>query len=68
MSVIAKKRTWLSLIVGLGCGMLLFMMIPLISPLDATIMNVVLAFVGGGMFFLGLGAISNLILNKTSLV
>ena len=53
---------------GLGIGMLLFMMIPIISPLDATIINVVLSLVGGIMFSIGLGAISNFILKKIRLI
>lgn len=48
--------------------MLLFTMIPMICPLDSTIMNVILALAGGTLFSVGIGAISNLILNKTSLV
>lgn len=68
MSVAAKQRTWLSMIVSLGTGMLLFMMIPMMTPLDAGIMNVVLCLAGGAVFSAGLGAVSNLILRKTSLV
>lgn len=67
-SVISKERLWMSLVAGLGIGMLLFMMIPIISPLDATMMNVVLSFVGGTLFAIGLGAISNLILKKGRLI
>ncbi len=68
MSVAAKQRTWLFMIVSLGAGMLLFMMIPALTPLNAGIMNVVLCLAGGVVFSAGLGAISNLILSKTSLV
>ncbi len=38
-------RTWLAMIVSLGAGMLLFMMIPALMPLNAVIMNV--GFVSG---------------------
>ena len=68
MSVIAKQRTWLSIVGSLCVGMLLFMMIPMLTPLDSGIMNVVLCLAGGGMFSVGLGAISNQVLKKTSLV
>lgn len=68
MSVAAKQRTWLAMIASLGAGMLLFMMIPMLTPLDAGIMNVILCLAGGVVFSAGLGAISNLILRKTSLV
>ncbi len=63
-SVIAKQRTWLGMVISFAVAMLLFAMIPMITPLDATIMNVVLCLVGGALFSLGLGAIGNLILKK----
>ena len=68
ISVAAKHRSWLSICCSLGGGMLLFMMIPMLTPLDAGIMNAVLCIAGGVMFSFGLGAASSLILNKTSLV
>lgn len=68
MSVVGKDKLWLSLIAGLGLSMLLFMMIPIISPLNANIMNVVLGILGGVIFAFGMGAISNIILKKTSLI
>ena len=68
MSVIGKSRTWLSLVGGLAVSMLLFMMIPIISPLDSNIGNVLIALIGGMLFTIGLGAVSNQILKKTSLV
>ena len=67
-SVIGKAKTWLSIIVSIGISMLMFTMIPMISPLDSTIINVVLCFVGGLLFSIGLGIISNTILKKTRLV
>lgn len=68
MSVIAKDKTWLSIILSMMTGMLLFMMIPALTPLDATIMNVVLCLAGGVLFTLGFGAISNRILKKNNIV
>lgn len=68
MSVVAKQKTWLSMILSFMVGMLLFMMIPMITPLDSTMMNVILCLAGGAIFSVGLGGISGLILNKTSLV
>ncbi|MGN1445527.1 MAG: ABC transporter permease [Eubacteriales bacterium] len=67
-SVAAKQRLWLSIIGSLCSSMLLFTMIPMITPLDSSFMNVILCLVGGGLFGLGLGAVSNVILKKTSLV
>lgn len=68
MSVAGKQKAWLSLILSLGVGMLFFTMIPMLTPLDATILNVALCMVGAALFGAGLGAVSNLVLKKTSLV
>ena len=68
MSIIAKEKIWLSLVVGLGAGMLLFMMVPIITPLNSGFINIILTFIGGGLFSLGLGAISNIVLKKTNLI
>ena len=68
MSVIAKQKVWLSILLSMMTGMFLFMMIPMLSPLNATAMNVLLCAVGGVGISAGLGAISNQVLKKTSLV
>ena len=68
ISVAAKQKAWLALCGSLGGGMLLFMMVSMITPLSSTIMNVVLCLAGSAMFAFGLGAISNKVLKKTSLV
>ena len=68
ISVAAKQKAWLAICGSLGGGMLLFMMVGMITPLSATILNVVLCLAGGVLFAIGLGAISNRILQKTSLV
>ena len=68
MSVIARPRSWMSILLSLFAGMLLFMMIPMMSPLDAGIMQVGLCLAGGAMFSLGLGAVSTGILKRVSLV
>ena len=68
VSVAAKQKAWLCLCGSLGAGMLLFMMVSMITPLGSTMMNVVLCLVGGALFAFGLGAISNTVLKKTSLV
>ena len=68
VSVAAKQKAWLSLCGSLGAGMLLFMMISVITPLDSTIINVILCLVGGALFATGLGAVSNVVLKKTSMV
>ena len=68
ISVAAKQKAWLSICGSLGGGMLLFMMVSMITPLGSTVINVVLCAAGGAMFAFGLGAASNAVLKKTSLV
>ena len=68
VSVAAKQKAWLALCGSLGAGMLLFMMVPIVTPLGSTMMNMVLCLAGGVLFAVGLGAISNSVLKKTSLV
>ena len=68
ISVAAKQKTWLCICGSLGGGMLLFMMVSMITPLGSTFVNVALCLVGGILFALGLGAISRIVLKKTSLV
>ena len=68
MSVIGKQKSWLSICLSLGIGMFLFMVISIASPLDAGIIHIILCLVGSVGFAVGMGAISNLILKKTSLV
>ncbi len=68
MSVMAKQRTWLSMCLSLAVGMLLFMMIPMLTPLDAGFMNVILCLAGGLLFAFGLGSISRLVLKKKDIL
>ena len=67
-SVFAKQKLWLSLILAFGIGMLMFMMIPIITPLNSTFINVLLCLVGSILFSIGIGFGSKAILDKTSLV
>jgi len=48
--------------------MFMFMMIPMLTPLNANLMHVILCGAGAVGFSVGLGAVSNAILKKTSLV
>ena len=68
ISVAAKQKTWLAICGSLGGGMMLFMTVSMITPLSSTVINVLLCAVGGALFAFGLGAISNLVLKRTSLV
>ena len=68
ISVAAKQKAWLAICGSLGGGMLLFVMVSMITPLGSTVLNVALCAVGGALFAFGLGAISKVVLKKTSLV
>ncbi len=46
----------------------IFMMVSMITPLGSTHINLMLCIAGGAMFAFGLGAISNTVLKKTSMV
>ena len=67
-ALIAKQRTWLSILLAIGVGAFMFMMIPMMTPLNADFIHVIMTLAGGAIFAVGLGAVSNVILNKTSLV
>lgn len=68
LAVAAKQKLWASLTGSLMAGMLLFMMVPMLTPLDSTPMNVVLCLAGGVLLGTGLGAVSCQVLKKTTLV
>lgn len=68
MSVAAKQKTWMAMVGSFCVSMLFFMMIPMLTPLDSGIGNVMGCLAGGILFSAGFGAVSNLVLNKTSLV
>ena len=68
VSVMAKQKAWLSICGSLGGGMLLFMTVSLITPLNSTVLNVIMCLAGGAMFSVGLGVLSNRVLKTTSLV
>jgi ABC-type transport system involved in multi-copper enzyme maturation permease subunit len=68
MSIIGKQKLWASVLGSLVASMLLFSMIPMLTPLDSTFMNVIMCLVGGAALSVAMGTISNIILKKTSLV
>ena len=68
VSAFAKQRSWLSILLFLFGGMLLFMMIPMLTPLNAGVMNVGMCLAGGAIFAVALGCVSNFILQKQDLV
>lgn len=68
IALAAKAKAWLSICSSLGGGMLLFMMIPSLTPLDSTMLNVILCLAGGALFSVGLSYAGNVILKRTSLI
>ncbi|MBQ8080430.1 MAG: hypothetical protein IJ240_00875 [Clostridia bacterium] len=68
VSCFGKNRSWLSILLFAFAGMLLFMMIPMMTPLNAGIMNVMMCLVGGALFAAGLGAGSNALLTRQDLI
>lgn len=68
LATVGKQRLWLSILGSFAVGMLMFTMIPMITPLDSSFLNPILCLAGGAIFSVGFGAISNVILSKKSLV
>lgn len=67
-SVVGKQKLWLSMVGSLAVGMLFFMMIPALTPLNSGLTNVILCLAGGVLFSVGLGTASSAVLRKTNLV
>ncbi len=67
-SIIGKQKTWLGMVLSLGCGMLMFSMIPMLTPLNATFVNVTICLGGGIIMSVALGAISRLVLKKRDIL
>lgn len=68
MSVIAKQKLWLSILLSLCMGMFLFAVVPIVTPLTSDMVNVVLCLVGGILFSVGLGAVNRMVLNKRDIL
>lgn len=67
-SVIAKQKVWMSLVGSMCMSMLFFMMIPMLTLLNATLVNVIGCGLGGVLFSVGLGAVSSRVLAKRDLL
>ena len=68
MGVIGKQRLWLTILLSLGVGMFLFNIIPMVTPLNATIMNVAFCLAGGVLLGGGLVLISKAVLSKRDIL
>ena len=64
MGVIGKQRLWLTILLSLGVGMFLFNIIPMVTPLTATMMNVHHCLAGGVLLGDGLGFGSKAVLDR----
>ena len=67
-SIIAKQKLWLALLLSLGIGMLFFTMVPMITPLNSSIINVVLCLAGSVGFVALFVWLSTIILNKLDIL
>ena len=66
--LVRKVKLRLSLIGSFCISMLFVIMLPMLTPLDAAIINVSLRLMDGVLFSAGFGAVSSTIRKKTSLV
>ena len=62
------QRRWLSILLALFGGMLMFMMIPAMTPIDAGMVHAGLTLADGAIFAPCIGLISKLVLCKQDLV
>ncbi len=67
-SAIARNKLWLSMCLSFSIGMLLFMIVPMMTGLTASIVNVFMCLAGGVLFSLGFSVVSNGVLSKCDLV
>lgn len=68
VALLAKQRLWLSLVLAMASNMLFFMMIPMLSPLTSTYINVLICLGVGVISCILFGLVSNIILKKTSIL
>ena len=68
ISIGARQKAWLAILGSLGGGMLLFMTVGLITPLNSEAVNVFLCLIGSAVFSLGLGSIGSAVLKRASVI
>ena len=68
MSVIAKRHSWMSILLSFMVGMFMFMVIPMMTPLDAGLMNLVMCLAGAVIFTLALGKASQIVLERSDIL
>lgn len=68
VSVFAKQKTWLAILLSCVGAMLLFPIVPMMTPLNSTVMSAGLCLAGGVLFSVPLGFVSNAILQKRDIL
>ena len=68
MSVIAKRRSWMSLLLSFTVGMFMFMVIPMMTPLDAGLIHVVMCLAGAVIFTAALARAAGIVLARTDIL
>ena len=68
MSVIAKRRSWMSLLLSFTVGMFMFMVIPMMTPLTAGPMNVIMCLAGAVIFTAALAKAAGIWLSRTDIL
>ena len=68
MSVIAKRRSWMSLLLSFTVGMFMFMVIPMMTPLDTGLIHAVMCLAGAVLFTAALGRSAGTWLARTDIL
>lgn len=67
MAVLFKQKLWLTIVGTFAVGILFYPVASLAVPLDATLLTLVACIVASAAAFVGIGAVSGMILNKRDL-
>ena len=68
MGVIAKRRSWMSILLSFMVGMFMFMVIPMMTPLDSGLINVVMCLAGAVIFTAVLAKAAGIVLSRTDIL
>ena len=68
MGVIAKRRAWMSILLSFTVGMFMYMVIPMMTSLDAGLLNVIMCLAGGIIFTAAIGSAGRMVLDRTDIL
>lgn len=68
MGTVAKRRSWMSLLLSFMVGMFMFMVIPMMTPLTAGMINMVMCLAGAVIFTAALGKAAGTVLQQTDIL